>query len=86
MRIVDMESIEMTKVKPSRTWIGYKEYRYKGSVLNAFGKCIKENWFAETHAKSRKKAINNLKHQFNKSYRLANTSKLTLPGILTEIW
>ena len=82
---VAMYPIKMTKVKEGEIWNSYIRYKYEGPVLNNFGKCINSKFVTETYAISKEKALINIKHQFNKSYRLANTNKLTLPGILVEI-
>lgn len=40
-----------------------KKYKYKGPVT-LFGKCVANNWNAETYAPSDKKALSNFRYQF----------------------
>lgn len=43
-----------------------RHYIYKGPVWNTFNTLIDKEWYGETTAPSREKAISNLKHQFRK--------------------
>ena len=45
---------------------GYRHYIYKGEVYSSFDKVIETNWYGETMAPTKRKALSNLKFQFCK--------------------
>ena len=53
-------------------------YIYHGPVWNTFNNLIEERWYGETFAKTKEKAISNLKHRFRKEYEMMNYSRLYL--------
>lgn len=54
-------------------------YRYEGPVME-FGRCIADNWTAETLAVSESKARSNFVYQFKSKFNRAANSRITLPG------
>lgn len=57
------------------------KYIYKGPVTE-FGKCIMNNWMAETYAPSEAKALSNFKFQFKQQNNRLPGSKIELPGTI----
>lgn len=55
------------------------KYIYNGPVTT-FGRCIANNWKAETYAVSPDKAKSNFIFQFKKQNNLVKSSKIELPG------
>lgn len=58
------------------------KYIYNGPVM-LFGRCIQDNWHAETMAVSKGKALSNFRYQFNKYYNHIPSTKIELPGEIT---
>ena len=54
-------------------------YSYFGPVME-FGKCVANNWKAETWAPSEKKAKNNIIFQYKKATGKLPGTKVELPG------
>lgn len=61
----------------------YIKYKFTGSVF-LFGALAKQNWTAETYAKSPSKAINNLTYQAKQLLKQKPYSKITLKGKLAS--
>lgn len=57
----------------------YKEYSYSGPV-EAFGRCIANNWKAKTTATSEGRARSNLIFRYKKEHGYAPTASIKLPG------
>lgn len=55
------------------------KYVYQGPIV-LFGRCVANNWKAETFAESEKKARSNLAYQAKKACNISANSKVTLPG------
>lgn len=55
------------------------KYVYQGPIV-LFGRCVANNWKAETFAESEKKARSNLSYQAKKACNISASSKVTLPG------
>ena len=55
------------------------KYIYQGPIV-LFGRCVANNWKAETFAESEKKARSNLAYQAKKACNISASSKVTLPG------
>ena len=55
------------------------KYRYEGPV-SVFGRCVDNNWKAETMAVSEKKARNNLRYQYSKQVGKIPATRVELPG------
>ena len=55
------------------------KYVYQGPIV-LFGRCVANNWKAETFADSEKKARSNLSYQAKKACNISASSKVTLPG------
>ena len=55
------------------------KYIYQGPIV-LFGRCVANNWKAETFAESEKKARSNLSYQAKKACNISASSKVTLPG------
>ena len=61
-------------------------YIYHGPVWNTFNNLIEERWYGETFAKTKEKAISNLKYRFRKEYEMMNYSRLYLdPSRLSKL-
>lgn len=60
------------------------KYMYEGPVLE-FEKLLTDKWRGETFAPSERKAISNLKYQFNKNNNRLPSSKISLPGELRMV-
>ena len=63
----------------------YHKYSYNGPV-EEFGRCIMRGWSAVTYAPSEKKALSNLKFQFNSEYHRAPSMRISLPGAIRKVW
>lgn len=59
-------------------------YVYDGPVL-VYGICVANHWHSSTNAPSEKKAINNLKHQYNMLTGKKPNNYVELPGKLKII-
>lgn len=60
-----------------------EKYIYQGPV-EAFGKCIDNNWYGETMADSEAKARCNLAYQYKKQTNRTAATRITLPGKLKK--
>ena len=59
----------------ARNW---KRYIYDGPIYDAFDNMIDTDWYGETGAYSKERAISNLKHQYRIECNLPITTKLKL--------
>lgn len=59
-------------------------YIYKGVVM-AYGKCIANNWMAETYATTEDKARSNLTYQYKMAYKLSANAAVQIPGKLVIV-
>lgn len=59
-------------------------YSYCGPVFS-FDVCVKNRWEATTCAPTAAKARSNLTYRYKKEHGLAPSSKITLPGELSQV-
>lgn len=56
-----------------------KKYTYKGAVY-AYDKLVEHYWESSTWARSERKAVSNLKHQYRKFAGMINRIPITFQG------
>lgn len=60
-----------------------KKYTFHG-IVKLFGETVNSNWFADTYAVSKKKAMSNFKYQYKKQKGLTKDAKVELKGEVKE--